>query len=91
MKTNFLVPVFFLLAGSLPGSCSLANSVSSSNINSSNPAVAAQAQKIQDLERQVRDQKTIPDTGKSKLNGLEQQLKGARQNLKEAKTQVKAG
>lgn len=90
MKTNSLVPAFLLLAGSLLSSCSLGNSVSSSDLNSSNPAVAAQAQKVQDLERQVRDQKTISDTEKNKLDGLETQLKGARQNLKGLKTQVKA-
>ena len=92
MKTNAFIPALLLVAGSLLGSCSLVNSgVSSSDISSGNPAVAAQAQKVQELERQVREQKGISDTEKNKLDGLEQQLEGAKKNLKGVKTTVKAG
>ncbi|OGX88687.1 hypothetical protein [Hymenobacter glacialis] len=62
----------------------------SSDTNSNNPAVAQQAQKIQELRAQVKAQKEISDAEKQKLNGLEQQLKGAEQNLKGVKTQAKA-
>lgn len=88
MKTNALIPTLLLVAGSLLSSCSLGNSVAS-DVNSSNPAVAAQAQKVQDLERQVREQKSISEAEKTKLDGLEQQLEGAQQNLKGIKKEVK--
>jgi len=91
MKVNTLVPALAFTVGSLLSSCSLVNSgVSSSDVNSGNSAVAAQAQKVKDLERQVREQKSISDTEKNKLEGLEQQLEGAKQNLKGVKNEAKA-
>ena len=53
--------------------------------------MATQAQKVQELERQVREQKGISETEKNKLDGLEQQLEGAKQNLKGVKNEAKAG
>ena len=91
MKTKAFIPALLFVASSLLGSCSLVNSgVSSSDLSSGNPAVATQAQKVQDLERQVREQKGISDTEKNKLDGLEQQLDGAKQNLKGVKNEAKA-
>ena len=92
MKTKAFISALLFVAGSLLGSCSLVNSgVSSSDLSSGNPAVATQAQKVQELERQVREQKGISDTEKNKLDGLEQQLEGAKQNLKGVKNEAKAG
>ncbi len=76
--------------------CSLMRSASD-DVNSSNPAVALQAQKIVSLQQQVdaqkkivEDQKSLTDNEKKKLDGLTQQLDGAKQNLKGIKTQAKA-
>lgn len=88
MKKSFL-PVIFLFAAALLGSCSMGSSISA-DTNSNNPAVAQQAQKIQELRDQVKTQKAVSDAEKQKLNGLEQQLKGAEQNLKGLKTEAKA-
>jgi hypothetical protein len=91
MNHNTHIPALLLVACSLFSSCSLVNSgVSSSDLSSSNPAVAAQAQKVQELERQVSDQKTTAKTEKNKLEGLEQQSEGAKQNLKGLKNEAKA-
>ena len=80
---------FLLLAGTALGGCGLGHSVAD-DVSSNNPAVAAQAQKVQILEQQVRDQKTIADAEKTKLDGLQLQLDGAQKNLKGVKTQAKA-
>ena len=80
--------ILFVSASAL-SSCSLGRSINN-DVNSSNPVIAQQAQKVEYLQTQVKDQKKIVDTEKSKLNGLEQQLEGAKQNLKGVKTQVKS-
>ncbi|RYY10412.1 MAG: hypothetical protein EOO36_20605 [Cytophagaceae bacterium] len=60
------------------------------DLNSANPAVAAQAQKVQELTSQVERQKAVIETEKTKLTGIEQQLDGARQNLAGIKKEVQA-
>jgi len=77
-----------LLTATLLGSCSIGHSVSD-DANSNNPALAAQAQKVQVLEQQVQDQERIADAEKTKLDGLKQQLEGAKENLKGVRTQAK--
>ena len=89
MMTRSFTFGFFLLASTMLGSCALGNS-GAKDVNSSNPAVAAQAQKVQILEQQVKDQKAVADAEKTKLDGLEQQLEGAQQNLKGVKQEAKA-
>jgi 5-bromo-4-chloroindolyl phosphate hydrolysis protein len=79
----------FLLFGSIMSSCSLGNSLTT-DLNSSNPAIAEQAQRVQSLEQQVRQQESVTETEKQRLEGLKQQLEGAKQNLKGLKTQAKA-
>lgn len=60
------------------------------DLNSSSPAVAAQAQKVQALTGQLKQQEAVIEAEKAKLEALHQQLDGARQNLeglkKEAQT-----
>lgn len=53
-----------------------------SGVNSSDPYVAAQAQKAQDLQNQVDAQEKVVDTEKQRLKALKLQLDGAKQNLK---------
>jgi len=78
----------FALAASLSlGSCSLIRS----DANSRNPVIAAQAQRVNDLERQVDDQNRLIDTEKSKQKALKYQLKSAKQELKARKQQAKNG
>lgn len=60
------------------------------DLNSTYPAVAAQAQKVQELTSQVERQKAVIETEKQKLAGIEQQLEGARQNLSGIKKEVQA-
>ncbi|RYY19781.1 MAG: hypothetical protein EOO36_05025 [Cytophagaceae bacterium] len=60
------------------------------DLNSTTPAVATQAQKVQELISQVARQKAVIETEKTKLAGLEQQLDGARQNLAGIKKAVQA-
>jgi hypothetical protein len=79
-----------LLADAVAGGCSFGNSLTS-DLNSNNPAVVEQAQRVQALEQQVRQQKAVSDAEKQKLEGLKQQLNGAKQNLRGIKTQAKAG
>jgi purine-nucleoside phosphorylase len=60
-----------------------------SDVDSSNPVVAAQAQRVQDLENQKREQERAVDTEKAKLKSIEYQLKSAEQELKARKIEVK--
>jgi len=94
MNTFFPLTRFAVVGLALSG-CSLGHSASN-DVNSSNPAVALQAQKIVDLEQQVATQEKAVDTQnnladveKKKLDGLKQQLDGAKQNLKGVKTTAK--
>ena len=88
-------PLFFLtllLASALAfTSCqSTPDAPVAADLNSASPAVAAQAQKVQELISQVERQKAVIETEKTKLTGIEQQLDGARQNLEGIKKEVKA-
>lgn len=69
----------------LLGSCN----VFRSDVDSSNPVVAAQAQRVQDLKSQKKDQERIIDTEKAKLKSIDYQLKSAEQELKARKIEVK--
>ena len=92
MKLQILLPALLLVFGASLSSCSVVGGGSAaSEVNSSNPAIAAQAQKVVDLENQVKQQQQVSDAEKTKLDGLKQQLKGSQQNLKGVKTQAKAG
>ena len=53
-----------------------------SGVNSSDPYIAEQAQKTQQLQDEVKAQKQIVNTEQQKLKSLELQLDGAKQNLK---------
>ncbi|WP_426060784.1 hypothetical protein [Hymenobacter sp. B1770] len=90
MKIKNIIIASVLLAGSTLSGCSLGNSLTS-DLNSNNPAIVEQAQRVQALEQEMRQQKAISDAEKQKLEGLKQQLEGAKQNLKGIKTQAKAG
>ena len=65
----------------LLGSCT----VFKSDMDSNNPVIAAQAQRISDLRNQISDQQRLVDTEKAKLKSLEYQLKSAQQELKARK------
>lgn len=69
-----------LFAASL-SSCSIFHS----DVDSSNPVIAAQAQRVQDLERQIKDQERLVDTEEAKLKSLKYQRKSAEQELKARK------
>ncbi len=81
-----------LLVGTLAfSSCqSGADAPVATDLNSANPAVAAQAQKVQELISQVERQKAVIETEKTKLTAIEQQLQGSRQNLEGIKKEVQA-
>jgi septal ring factor EnvC (AmiA/AmiB activator) len=81
-----------LLAGTLTfsGCQSGTEAPVAADLNSANPAVAAQAQKVQELISQVERQKAVIETEKTKLTAIEQQLEGARQNLDGIKKEVQA-
>ena len=53
----------------------------SADLNSNNPAVAAQAQKVQQLLGQLKQQQAVIEAEKTKLKALQLQLEGAQQNL----------
>ena len=60
------------------------------DLNSSNPAVVAQAQKVQQLMSQVKQQEAVIDAEKTKLDALKQQLAGSQQNLDGLRKEVQA-
>ncbi|TDN36666.1 hypothetical protein A8B98_08260 [Hymenobacter sp. UV11] len=60
------------------------------DLNSSNPEVATQARKVQELLTEVDRQKAVIEADKAKLTAIEQQLEGSRQNLDGLKKQVQA-
>lgn len=53
-----------------------------SGVNSTDPYIAEQAQKTQQLQDEVKTQKQIVNTEQQKLKSLQLQLDGAKQNLK---------
>jgi septal ring factor EnvC (AmiA/AmiB activator) len=69
------------------GSCSLIRS----DINSRNPLVAEQAQRVKELQSQVDNQERLIDSEESKQKALKYQLKSAKQELKARKQQAKNG
>lgn len=80
-----------LLLGSLAlGGCQSTGAPVASDLNSSNPEVAAQARKVQELMTEVDKQKAVIEADQSKLTAIEQQLEGSRQNLEGLKKQVQA-
>jgi len=83
---------FLLLLGVACTNCqSDATDVSvSADLNSSNPAVVAQAQKVNSLVGQIKQQEAVIDAEKEKLKALQQQLEGAKENLKGVKRQEQA-
>ncbi|MBO3269432.1 hypothetical protein [Hymenobacter defluvii] len=76
-KTIFFA---FLSVASL-SSCS----VFRSDVNSNNPVIAEQAQRVEGLERDIDSQERIVDAEKAKLKSMEYQLKAAKQELKARK------
>ena len=74
---------WLLLAGLLGTSCQSGSSDAdvSADLNSNNPAVAAQAQKVQQLLGQLKQQQAVIEAEKTKLKALQLQLEGAQQNL----------
>lgn len=87
---TLLAPALLVVASTLAGCQSGNNAPVAADLNSANPAVAAQAQKVQELISQVERQKAVIESEKTKLAGIEQQLEGARQNLEGIKKEVQA-
>lgn len=90
---RFLPPVltgllFFTLTGT---SCQSDNSEAAlaADLNSTNLIVAAQAQKVQQLMGQLKQQQAVIESEKAKLEAIRQQLEGARQNLEGVKKEVR--
>ena len=76
-----------LVAGLALSGCS----VFRSDANSRNPLIAEQAQRVNDLEKQLDTQKSVVSSEKAKQKALEYQIKSAKQELKARKQQVKVG
>ena len=66
------------------------DSAVAADLNSSNPAVVGQAQKVQQLMSQVKQQEAVIDAEKAKLDALQQQLAGSQQNLDGLRKEVQA-
>jgi septal ring factor EnvC (AmiA/AmiB activator) len=83
--------VLLLLCGLAFTSCqSGGESTVASDLNSTNPAVAEQARRVQQLEGQVKQQEAVIESEKTKLEALQQQLSGAKENLEGVKKEVRA-
>ena len=83
-----------LLLGLAFGGCqsndTLPDSAVAADLNSSNPAVVAQAQKVQQLMTQIKQQEAVINAEKAKLDALKQQLAGSQQNLDGLKKEAQA-
>lgn len=82
-----------LLLGTLAfGGCQSGdtNAPLASDLNSSNPAIAEQARKVQTLLTEMDQQKARIQAEQDKLTALQQQLDGSRQNLEGLKKQAQA-
>jgi septal ring factor EnvC (AmiA/AmiB activator) len=92
MKTLPSASALLVLIGLAFTSCQSTGDTSSvaADLNSTNPAVAAQAQRVQELEGQVKQQEAVIDAEKSKLEAMRQQLEGAKQTLEGVKKEVRA-
>lgn len=86
---SFTAASLLLSALALSG-CQSDGAPVASDLNSSNPEVAAQARKVQELLTEVDRQKAVIEADKAKLTAIEQQLEGSRQNLDGLKKQVQA-
>ncbi|TFZ66170.1 hypothetical protein E4631_13895 [Hymenobacter sp. UV11] len=80
----------WLLSALALSSCQSDNAPVANDLNSSNPEVATQARKVQELLTEVDRQKAVIEADKAKLTAIEQQLEGSRQNLDGLKKQVQA-
>lgn len=60
------------------------------SLNSTTPAVAAQARAVQELETQVERQQAVIESEKAKLAAIQQQLDGSRQTLDGLQKQMQA-
>ena len=87
---SLMLPVLLAVALTVAGCQSGNDAPVAADLNSANPAVATQAQKVQELISQVERQKAVIEAEKTKLAGIEQQLDGARQNLEGIKKEVQA-
>ena len=87
MKVTNLALGLLATASLSLGSCS----VFRSDVNSPNPLIAQQAQRVQELENQRNSQEAVVNSEKAKLKALDYQIKSARQELKARKQQVKTG
>ena len=85
MKKISQVLTLALVASFTLGSCS----VFRSDTDSKNPLIAGQAQRVNELESQLSDQKRLIDSEEAKKKALEYQLKSAKQELKARKQQAK--
>lgn len=85
-----MLSALFVVALTVTGCQSGNDAPVAADLNSANPAVATQAQKVQELISQVERQKAVIEAEKTKLAGIEQQLDGARQNLEGIKKEVQA-
>ena len=82
-----------LLLGTLAfGGCQSNNNNAplASDLNSSNPAIAEQARKVQTLLTEMDQQKARIQAEQDKLTALQQQLDGSQQNLDGLKKQAQA-
>ncbi len=82
-----------LLLGTLAfGGCQSDNNNAplASDLNSSNPAIAEQARKVQSLLTEMDQQKARIQAEQDKLTALQQQVEGSRQNLEGLKKQAQA-
>ena len=66
------------------------NAPLASDLNSSNPAIAEQARKVQTLLTEMDQQKARIQAEQDKLTALQQQVEGSRQNLEGLKKQAQA-
>ncbi len=89
-----ILPSFaaLLLLGTLAcGGCQgNTNAPLASDLNSSNPAIAEQARKVQSLLTEMDQQKARIQAEQDKLTALQQQVEGSRQNLEGLKKQAQA-
>lgn len=83
---------WLLLTGLAGAGCQSENPDTSvaADLNSSRPAVVAQARKVQSLAGQLKQQEAVIDAEKAKLEALRQQFEGAQQNLKGLKKEAQA-
>ncbi|WP_223652747.1 hypothetical protein [Hymenobacter psoromatis] len=66
------------------------NAPLASDLNSSNPAIAEQARKVQSLLTEMGQQRARIQAEQDKLTALQQQVEGSRQNLEGLKKQAQA-